>query len=562
MKITSIPQIYRHIARWREIFSVLSKYGLANWISRLDLEFAKEFFKDQDGESLARLSPETRIRLALNELGPTFIKLGQILSTRPDLVGVPLATELQRLQDEVRSDPPEAVRAVIQAELAHGVDELFASFDGQPLASASIGQCHAATLHAGDRVVVKVQHPGIHDKIRVDLDILTGMAILAERLPEFENYRPRSLVDEFQRSLLRELDFSREQRNMQQFASDFADDPTIRVPQPFAELSTARVLTMQHLDGIKLAETEKLREAGFDLGELARRGAEIYLAMIFKNGFYHADPHPGNLIVMPGNTIGLLDYGLVGRIDEALREDIEEMLVAVSNQDAEHLTSIIVRLGATPADLDQAALCQDVADFMSHYTLQRLDSFDLSGALNELIGMIHRYHIMLPARIALLIKVLVMLEGTSQLLSPHFNLMDLMKPYQKQLAWRRLSPARQVRKIRRFYIEMERLLTELPQGLTEIFHQVQTGKFDVHLEHRGLEPSVNRLVFGMLTSALFLGSTLLLSQKVPPLVRLPWVGGIVGDFSLLGALGCGISIALGLRLLRAINKSGHLDRDR
>jgi len=250
MKITSIPQIYRHLTRWREIFAVLSKYGIANWISRLDLEFAKEFFKDPDGGSLARLSPETRIRLALNELGPTFIKLGQILSTRPDLVGVSLASELQRLQDEVRSDPPELVRAAVQTELSHNLDQHFASFDAQPLASASIGQCHAARLHSGEQVVVKVQHPGIQDKVRVDLDILVGMAILAERLPEFENYRPRAMVDEFQRSLLRELDFSREQRNMQQFASDFADDPTIRIPLPYAELSTSRVLTMQRLEGI------------------------------------------------------------------------------------------------------------------------------------------------------------------------------------------------------------------------------------------------------------------------------------------------------------------------
>jgi ubiquinone biosynthesis protein len=562
MKITSIPQIYRHLARWREIFSVLSKYGLANWISRLDLEFAKEFFKDPDGESLARLSRETRVRLALNELGPTFIKLGQILSTRPDLVGIPLATELQHLQDEVRSDPPDIVRAAVQAELGKSVDELFASFEDQPLASASIGQCHAARLQNGDSVVVKVQHPAIHDKVRVDLDILNGMAILAERVPEFENYRPRAMVDEFQRSLMRELDFSREQRHMQQFASDFAADETIRIPSPYPELSTARVLTMQRLEGIKLSETEKLRDSGFDSCEVARRGAEIYLSMIFKNGFYHADPHPGNLVVMPGNTIGLLDYGLVGRIDEPLREDIEEMLVALGNRDAQHLTSIIVRLGAAPAGLDQGALSQDVADFMSHYALQRLDSFDLSGALNEIIDMIHRYQIMLPTRITLLMKVLVMLEGTSRLLSPRFNLLELMKPYRKEMVWSRLSPARQVRKVRRFYIEMERLLAELPLGLTEIFHQVQTGKFDVHLEHRGLEPSVNRLVFGMLTSALFLGSTLLLSQKVAPLVRLPWLGSIVGEFSLLGALGCGISIALGLRLLRAISKSGHLDRDR
>jgi ubiquinone biosynthesis protein len=556
MKISSIPQIYRHLARWREIFGVLSKYGLANWISHLDLEFAKELFKDPGGESLARLNPETRIRLALAELGPTFIKLGQILSTRPDLVGVELATELQRLQDETPSDSPDKVRAAIEAELRQPLEEAFACFDDRPLASASIGQCHAARLHSGEQVVVKVRHPGIEDKIRVDLDILTGLAMLAQRLPEFENYRPRAIVAEFQRTLRHELDFGREERNMQQVARDFAGDPRVRVPHSFPAFSSSRVLTMQRLDGIKLNEVERLKAAGLDLETIARNGAELYLSMIFGTGFYHADPHPGNLVVLPGNVIGLLDYGMVGRIDEPLREDIEEMLVAVANQDATHLTAIIKRLGSVPPGLDQAALEQDVADFVAHYANQPLSEFDVTGALNELVEMIRRYRITLPPRIALLIKVLVMLEGTSRLLAPRFNLLDVMRPYRRQIALQRLSPHRQARKLRRFYIEMERLVSELPRGLTDIFRQVQSGKFDVHLDHRGLEPSVNRLVYGMLTSALFLGSTLLLSRSVPPRIWLP----LAEEFSLLGMLGCIISLVLGLRLLRAISKSGHLDR--
>jgi ubiquinone biosynthesis protein len=557
MKINYVPQIYRHMSRWREIIAVLSKYGLANWISRLDLGFAKEFFKDPAGEVLAKHSPETRIRLALNELGPTFIKLGQILSTRPDLVGIKLAAELQHLQDEARADPPDVVRAMIESELGQPIEDLFDDFDEVPLASASIGQVHAARLKSGERVAIKVQHAGIEDKLRVDLDILSGFALLAERIPEFENYRPRATVAEFQRILRRELEFGREERHMQQFAHDFAGDPRIHIPRSYPELTTGRVLTMELLEGIKLGETERLAVAGFDLEEVARRGAELYLAMIFSKGFYHADPHPGNILLLPGNVIGLLDFGMVGRIDEPLLEDIEEMLMAVNNRDADHLTSIIVRLGGVPAGLDKSALALDVSDYVAHYASQQLGEFDLSGAISELVEMIRRYHITLPARVAMLIKVLVMLEGTSRLLSPKFSLLEVMQPLQKKMILRRMSPMRQVRKFRRFFVELERLMEVLPRGLVDILQQVQSGKFDVHLEHRGLEPSVNRLVYGMLTSALFLGSTLLLSRNVPPLVSLPPV---VEDFSLLGFLGSAISIALGLRLLRAIGKSGHLDR--
>lgn len=551
MKISTIPQLYRNLNRWGEILSVLSKYGLADWISRLDLGFAKGLLKDRGGEALAPLTRETRIRLALVELGPTFIKLGQILSTRPDLVGLELAGELQQLQTDVQPDPPAVARATIESELGQSIEELFENYEAVPLASASIGQVHAARLKNGAAVVIKVQHAGIVERIRVDLEILGALAQLAERIPEFVNYRPRATVAEFQRMLRRELDFGREERYLQQFAQDFADNRAVRIPTVYPDLSTSRVLTMERLEGLKLCDTMRLRASGADLEELARRGADLYLQMIFVAGMYHADPHPGNIVVLPGNVIGLLDFGMVGRLDEQLRDNVEEMLLAIANRDADYVTSIVMRLGAVPADLDYPALSADVADFVAHYATQSVAQFNLSGALNEMTEMIRRYHIMLPARAALLIKVLVMLEGTSRLLNPDFSLMEVMQPYRHKMLKRRFSPMRRLRKMRRIFGELEYLAEILPRRLSDILQQVQAGQFDVHLDHRGLEPSVNRLVLGMLASALFLGSSLLLSHNVPPLLA---------NVSVLGVTGCGLSLALGLRLLRAINKSGHLDR--
>lgn len=557
IKISTIPQLYRNVNRWREILSILSKYGLANWVSQLGVDFAKDLFKDPTGELLARHTQEARIRLALTELGPTFIKLGQVLSTRADLIGVRLADELQQLQAAAPADPPAVVRATVESELGESIENLFDEFNDAAVASASIGQVHTARLKTGEDVVIKVRHPGIENKIRVDLDILLGLAQLANRLPDFQNYRPVATVAEFQRTLLRELDFGREERNMQQFRADFAAQGWVRIPRPYPELTTSRVLTMERLEGIKLTDRGDLEQQSIDLVEVARRCANLYMEMIFNHGFYHADPHPGNLMILDGNVVGLLDYGMTGRVDEQLQEDFEDMLLAIGNRDAAHLTSLITRIGQTPPNLDRASLSLDVADFVSHYTAQRLDEFDLSGALNEMVEMIRRYQIMLPARVAMLIKVLVMLEGTSRLMQPRFNLVEIMAPYQKRMAWRRLSPARQARKFRRFYSEIEHLANVLPRGIVDMVQQMQSGKFDVHLHHRALEPSVNRLVFGMLASALFLGSSLLLSRNVPPLIRgVPLIEGL----SLLGLAGCSVSIMLGLRLFRAINKSGHLDR--
>jgi ubiquinone biosynthesis protein len=291
-------------------------------------------------------------------------------------------------------------------------------------------------------------------------------------------------------------------------------------------------------------------QAPFDSGRVARRCAEIYLQMIFQDGFYHADPHPGNLVIMRDDVVGLLDFGMVGRLDEPLREDIEEMLLAIVGRDAEQLTAIITHVGAIPPGFDEANLRMDVADFVGHYATMPLDALDLGVALSEMVELIRRYHVMLPPPVAMLLKTLIMLEGTGQLLCPRFSLMEVMEPYQRRMTLRRLSPLRHLKKMRRIGFEVEQLAELLPRRIREILQQVESGKFDVHLDHRGLEPSVNRLVLGMLASALFLGSALLMSQRVWP----------VYGASVPGVLGSALSLLLGLRLLRAINKSGHLDR--
>jgi ubiquinone biosynthesis protein len=557
MRIRTIPQVYRNVNRWREILSILSKYGLAGWLSRIDFAFAKGLLKTRNGQVLAAESRETRIRLALEELGPTFIKLGQIMSTRPDVVGAELAEELEKLQTRVPPDPPQAVIELVEEELGAPLGDVFMEFSESPVASASIGQVHRARLISGELVAVKVQRRDISRRVRVDLDILQGLAQLAERIPELAAYRPCASVAEFQRALRRELDFDRERRHMEEFRRSFGGSSLVKIPRPFPELSTDRVLVMEWLEGIPLSSAEATIPCGIDLETAARHGAELYLEMIFRHGFYHADPHPGNLLLLENDRIGLLDYGMVGRIDESLREDIEDFLLAMVEQDSQQLGAVVMRVGATPPGLDEAALGLDLADFVAHYAHQSAERFELACALREMFELVRRHRIVLPAAMTMLLKVLVMLEGAGRRLSPAFSLMELLKPYRKKMLARRISPKRQLRKARRIAYELEQLAEVFPRRLRDILQQVQTGRFDVHLDHRGLEPSVNRLVLGMLTSALFIGSVLLVINDVLPLAFWPLEG-----VSAPGLLGVVLSAALGLRLLRAINKSGHLDQRR
>ena len=551
MKFTALTRLERNVHRAGEIIGVLAKYGLADWVKGLKLSWVQNRLKSIDGQPIPDLKIEQRVRLAFTELGTTFIKLGQVLSTRPDLVGPEMAAELTHLQIATPADPYDTVRATIEAEFGNPLSKLFVHFKHAPLASASIAQVHIAQLHSGEHVVVKVQRTGIADKIMPDLDILAGLAELAEKhSSEMRRYQPVAVVRQFRRTLLRELDFTSERRNLEEFAKHFAQDDTVHFPRAYAEFSTRRVLTMERLEGILGTDAEALAASGADLNEFAHRGANMYLQMIFRDAFYHADPHPGNLMLLPEGVVGVIDCGMIGRLDEELAEGINDMLMAVVTHNAADLGEILLRLGSAPPATPRDQLRADLTDFVADYVGQSIQDMDLSGALNSLFEIIRRYNITLPPPLSLLLRTLVELEGTAQQLSPEFSLAEVFRPFYTKMVRRRVSLRRILGRIRHTYHDWERLVQSLPRDLEDVLKRVRDGSFAVHLDVHHINPVINRLVLGVVTAALFVSSALLWSMKAPP---------TIGGVSIFGAAGYLMAAYLGWRLRRAVKKSGDID---
>ena len=548
MDLTTLARGQRTAGRLAQIVTILCKYSLADWLKAVNVRPVRKFLTSFDGQPIAGLPTEVRIRLALTEMGTTFIKLGQILSTRPDVVGPSLADELSSLQDDAPADSPENVRTLIEAELRRPIAELFADFEEKAFASASIGQVHRARLRDGRQVVVKVLHHKIEDKVATDLDIMAALADLGEKYSaELRNYRPVATMTEFRRTLLRELDFRRELRNIQEFLHNFKGDATVCFPVPHPALSSRRVLTLDYLDGIKIADTERLKQEGHDLSAIARRGANIILNMVFRDGFYHADPHPGNLLVLPNTVIGVLDCGMVGRLDENTRDAFTTMLLSALARDSGQFTDVVLRLARVPADLDRDAFEVEVHDFLADYGTQSLNQFDVSGALNGITDIIRRYHLILPANLALLLKALIVMEGTSRQLDRSFSLAEMIGPYYRRAVQEKLSPRRVFRHLRRMFLEWDHLMRTLPGDVGDILDRVKRGKFTFYLEHHRLEMAVALLVEGLVTASLFLSATLMLCFKV---LAEPYF-----DISIPGALGILSSMFLVWRTFRAAKKS-------
>ena len=623
MKITAIPQLYRNLRRWREILAVLRRYGLADWLSQHRRMPFQGWFKDHRGTPLAEYTREQRVRMALTELGPTFIKLGQILAARPDLVGASLSEELKGLRVNVRPDDIETVRQTLALELGDDYECYFEKIDAEPLASASIGQVHRAVLNDGRAVVVKVQRSGIEKTVKQDIEVLSGLAVLAERVDAVAAWRPTDVVRQLAPIIIRELDFSRERQSLEHFVG-WIDKRGVDVviPKPVAELCTRRVLVMDELIGRSLATclrddlvggaanasrrdkaksaarkkrdpagdaaTNSTAEADADRNgrseskgksEIARNNrlakikldsrrceqightiAEIYLAMIFEGGLFHADPHTGNLFCLEDGRLGILDFGMTGRIDETLRENIEDMLVAISSGDQNRLIRLIRRVGEAPPNLDESALAIDVADFIGTYGQQSMDQFDLAGALNALTELLHKHSIKLPNQSALLLKMLISLEGTLSELGASFDSLNVIRSLAKKSMLRRLSPQRRIRQARRIYLEAESFLESAPDELVSLMQMVRRGETRVTLEHQRLGPSVNRLVLGVMASAVFVGSSLILAQRVPPMLSVANPLLTIEPISLFGLLGVTGSMTVMLWLLLAIGRSGHLTR--
>lgn len=551
MELNPLAKHQRDFGRVAEIMKALVRYGLADWMRPLPFASLQQFFTSREGDVIAEAPMSVRVRLVLTELGPTFIKLGQVLSTRPDLIGVELAEELSKLQSSTPPDPPEAIREVIIEDLGRAPEEIFATYDSHAFASASIAQVHHATLKTGEAVVLKVRKPGIQRKVEADLSILAWLAEMSEvHAPQSKQYEPVALVRQFERTLMHELDFNHERRNIEEFTRRFIGDPTVRFPRAYAEYSSKRVLTMERLDGIPGNDRESLQASGADLNAFALRGANMYMAMIFRDSFYHADPHPGNLMLMPGGVVGVLDCGMAGRLDERLRDEVENLVLAVGQADVLALADAVCRLGSVSAGADHDQLIAELSDFVADYASQSISELDVSEALSALTRIIRHHHVVLPPGVSLLLRTLVLLEGTSQLLSPKFSLGEVIQPFYRRAIKRRFAPKRMLLRLQRTFRDWDLLFQALPRDLGDALQRIRTGNFQVHLDHRHLDHVINRLVMGIIMASMFLGSSLLWSMKAPP---------VVWDISIFGAAGYVISLYLGWRLYRAIRKSGSID---
>jgi ubiquinone biosynthesis protein len=533
--------------RFRQIASVAVRYGLADQLRKMPGKRMQQWLRGSAGQSIVDLSTPVRMRLALSDLGTTFIKFGQMLSTRPDLVGQDVANELTHLQSHTPPDPPGVAEATIQKELGSPPATLFASFDPTPFASASIAQVHHARLHTGEHVVVKIQKEGIESRVEADLSMLADLAALAERhVDDLKPYHPVAVVRQFTKTMRGELDFLRELRNLQQFRQNFAADHTVHFPVPFPDLCSRRVLTMERLDGVLVSQLKTPAGPDPEMDEFARRGANMYLEMIFRDGFYHADPHPGNLMLLPDGVMGVLDSGMVQRLDDDLREAIEDLLLAAVHRDPEAVTEAVWGLSTTPPTTERRRLQSDITELVTEYAGQSIGSLDVGALVSSLSAVIYENHLFLPPGAMMLLRVLGELEGTAKQVNPSFGLLELVKPYAEESARRRFAPRRVWLQVQRGVRAWDRLLSALPNDLNDMLVSMRAGTLSVHVDHRRLDPVVNRLVRGLLTASLLLGSSLLWSLHAEPLVD---------GVSLFGAIGYGEACVMGFSLLRDIRRS-------
>jgi len=550
-----VSRTYRHINRYREIIAILAKYGFGEILAKLELPKylnfgkgkSKRFILGKTAAEIATASRWARVRMALEELGPTFVKFGQIMSTRPDMVPRELITELEKLQDKVPSFPTEDARRIIEEELGSSISSLFSDFSDSPIASASIAQVHKAVLHDGKEVAIKVQRPGIDRIIETDLEIMLHLATLIENHFEKELgiWDPVSIVNEFARVIRKELDFRIEAAHIERFATNFQTDTIIHVPHVYREYSSDRVLTMEFIGGLKVSEITKavsgeeakVRNYGIDPKVVAARGADLVLKQIFEHGFFHADPHPGNIKVLRDNIICFLDYGMMGSLSARHREALADILIAIIEKDATKITRTILKIsGYRYMQIgDSEKLESDIAELIELYAYRPLKEIEIGNLLHLIASVVAEYRLKVPPDFYLLAKALVTIEGVGKELDPEFNAIEHAEPFAKKLIWARMSPRRLIKDLYLSALEARLLLRDLPTEARDILARIQQGEIKIKFEHEGLNPMLetidrtsNRMVFAIVLASLVIGSSLIVLSGVPPKWHEIPIIGIVG----------------------------------
>ena len=537
--------------RYREIAKILARHGLGFLAAQLGLESWIPFHKGLLGHP-RRPEPYTRpehLRMALEDLGPAFVKLGQMLSTRADLMPAEYQAELAKLQDQVPAIPAAEAIAAIEHELGKTIAEVFSRFDPDPIAAASIGQVHRARLLDGSEVVVKVRRPGVVESVEQDLAVIQSLAQSAsQRWDAGENHDLVGLCREFATVIRSELDYVREGHNLERFADNFKDWPAIHIPKLYPQASTRRVLTLELIEGIKPTDREALAKAGISTHDVALVAARTILKMVFEDGFFHADPHPGNFFIEPEGRLGLIDFGMVGVVDQGTRQLLADLIVALGSDDPERLVDSFLELGTARGHVDRDALRAELGELVSMYYDRPLSEISVGDTINRALAIARRHRLALPTNLALLLKTFVMAEGVASGIDPGFEMATVFRPYAEQIAAKALLPGALAKRLGGAGGDVLKLASRSPRQVLRLLDDLERGGLEIGIRPVAFEPYMNRLetltnriVLAVIAAAFIIGLAVLMSFY-HPIGWQPWIA-VVFALGFFAAAGVGLYLA-------------------
>ena len=550
----------RDLGRLQEIAGVLIRYGFGDMVRRIGMSAALErtgrMLHWDDPEAMAHMAPPERVRCALQDLGPTFVKLGQVMATRVDLLTPEWTTELGKLQNAVPALPFAQVRPQLVEDLGADPEAVFERLEEAPLAAASLAQTHRAWLADGSAVVLKVRRPGIRDTVEADLRLMARLAeIVEERAPDLRRYHPAEVVQQFSVSLRRELDFAAEARNAERIAANFAGHDEVVVPRVYWEWTSERLNVQECLQGIAGTDLAAVDAAGLDRAQLAATGAGIVLKMVLEDGFFHADPHPGNIFYLPDGRIGVIDFGMVGRVSEQRRFQIVQLLHGLVERESAPVADVLMEWGEGGGEVDEARLQADVGAFVDQYRGVPLKDLHMGLMLTDVTTILRDNGLSLPPDLALMIKAFLTLEGMGRQLDPDFDMAGAARPFLQRVVLQRYSPRTLLKRGRRTALDAMELVGDLPRELRRLLRTARRGRLHMQVEVTSLKAfgeqvdrAANRLTMGVITAALVVGSSIVMNSAG---------GGVSSRWLLaLGVLGFVGAGLIGLWILLSIWRSG------
>ncbi|HQD36196.1 MAG TPA: AarF/ABC1/UbiB kinase family protein [Thermodesulfovibrio thiophilus] len=565
MNIFRLRKTYRSAKRLQEIINVFIKHGFGQIIDQIHLGrfiTLKKRLRSFGTWTYYKVpTVAERLRIAFEELGPTFIKLGQLLSSRPDLVSMSYAKEFKKLQDRVPTFPIEQVYQTIEEELGMPVAKIFQDFNPEPIGSASIAQVHNAILMNGTKVIVKVRRPGIEEQIMLDLNILQSLAKLIEKyVPESKLFDPVGIVDEFAKSITKELDFRREARNALIFRENFKDYKKVYIPYVFNEFTTKKILVMEKVEGVRIDDINSIKEKGLDIEGILNIVIDMYFKQIFDHGFFHGDPHPGNILVTDDARVALVDFGITGKIDEEFKESYANIAIAIINQNIDKLITEYLKLGIIPDDIDreklEKELKDDIEDILYPIYAYRIEEIQISELIESIMKVALKHRLRFLPELLLIDKVLIMLEGLTKELCPDKSIIELIKPYAREIISKRIHPDFYLNKTFKIIRELRDAVENIPFQIKKLLKKAVKDEITVRMYHvnlpefiKDIDRASNKISFSLIVSAMILSSSIMHASQVKPLIY---------GVSLFGLIIGVVAFFLGLWLLISIIRSGKL----